>query len=185
MELSLTRPWGPAREWVANFLDLRDGHKCFFCQRSDVYLIIEHMDNDETNYAPSNLHWSCWSCNQKKAKTSDRLLPKGVRENQASAQRNEWTSEEGRIHDLLTYRYRNLLFHPHNGMMVNEGARVGLLKLSKKLPDLVGKGSSVTFRRYIEEDIEAGYFEVKSEDGVDYIERTNKLYPNERLGIQE
>jgi hypothetical protein len=175
----MTRKFGAARDWVANFLDLRDGHKCFMCGRSDVYLIIEHMDNDENNYAPANLHWACWSCNQKKGKTSDRLLPQSVSENT----RREWTSEEGARHDSMTYRYRNLLFHPHNGMMVNEGARVGLVKLSKKLPDLVGKGSSVTFRRYIEEDIEAGYFEVKTEDGVDIIERTDKAYPLERLGV--
>ena len=185
----MTRRWGPAYVWVQSYLDLRDGHKCFFCGRADVALIVEHMNNDEYDPNPENLHWACWPCNQRKnprGPIPETALLKDVRENRAHTQtRGEWQSEEGRRHDQMTYRYRNLMFHPHNGLMVNEGSRVGLVKLSKKLPDLVGKGSSVTFRRYIEEDIEAGYFSVAEDDGVDYIERTDRAYPLERLGIAE
>jgi hypothetical protein len=52
------------------------------------------------------------------------------------------------------------------------------------LPDELGIGKSVTYRRYIEEDVAAGYFDEREVDGETKIERTFKEYPKEKLGIK-
>lgn len=63
----MSRPFGRRYAWVYKFLALRDGEKCFMCKRAPpkVKLIVEHKDNDETNWDESNLRLACRSCNKK------------------------------------------------------------------------------------------------------------------------
>ena len=178
----MTRQWGRAYQWVGAYLDLRDGHKCFFCGKSDIALIVEHLDRNPTNYDPGNLHWSCWSCNQKKE-----LFPKPLpqeRENEGPAH-GEWSSEEGARSDRMTYRYRQELYHPKNGRMKDQGTRFGKTALAEWLEEWTGVGKSTTYLKYLSKDITAGYLNQFEEDGMLKLERTEKPYPLERLGMKD
>lgn len=66
----MTRQWGPSYSWVVRFLIQRDGEKCYLCgekvcKRHGTHsaLIVEHKDNDETNFNPANLGLAHRCCN--------------------------------------------------------------------------------------------------------------------------
>ena len=184
-ERGMTRKWGSAYGWVQSFLDLRDGHKCYFCGASDRPLIIEHLDNVESNMDPENLHWSCWSCNQRKNPRGPQdALPE--RESKSgTGTPTEWSSREGWTSAKMTERYRLRLYHPVTGMLKNPGTILPKKWLADMLPDELRIGKSTTYLKYIDEDIASGYLDPNEVDGVVKLERTLKAYPMWKLGMKD
>ena len=184
-ERDMTRKWGAAYQWVQLYLEQRYGRVCFFCGERDKPLIVEHEDNDPKNYNPENLHWACWSCNQRKNPRGP--VPQGAlpreREN-GSGRQAEWSSEEGRRSDKMTYRYRQRLYHPETGLFKNAGQVFPLDWLANVLPDELKIGKSTTYYKYIKEDVAAQYLEGKEIDGETKLERTLKPYPLWKLGME-
>ena len=178
----MTRPWGSAYSWIGRYLDLRDGHRCLMCGTEEG-LIVEHWDNDQKNPSPDNLHWFCWSCNQKK-KATQGLLPKIEREPKAGAEAR-WSSQEGERHDKMRFLWDNFLYHPATGILSNEGARISKSKLPSLAIDFIGFGSSKTTAWYQKEDLDNGYLrETRDEDGTPFVERTGKPFPAPKLGMK-
>ena len=190
----MTRRWGAAYEWVFVFLAERDGMKCYLCgseedEKGSRNLVVEHKDNNRDNPQRSNLALAHPSCNIKKNPPHQdfpQLIPLNERERKPSAQKQaEWSSEEGRRSDKMTYRYRQRLYHPDHGLFKNGGQIYPLKWLADILPDELGIGQSTTYRKYIDQDIASGYLESKEMDGETKLERTLKLYPLSKLGIKE
>ena len=180
----MTRKWGPAYLWVQNYLDLRDGHKCFICG-TEQGLIIDHWDNDPTNYSPENLHWLCWPDNVKKNVKSAPKQGLLEREREPTAHAH-WSSKEGERHDTMRFLWDNLLYHPATGLLAHQGARISKSKLPSIAIDFIGYGSSKTTAWYQKEDLDNGYLmETRDEDGTPMVERSEKLFPLSKLGIKE
>lgn len=190
----MTRRWGTAYEWVFRFLSNRDGLTCYLCgqekdEKGSANLVVEHKDNDKDNPDPTNLGLAHPSCNIKKNPPKQgfpQVVP--LRESErkdGDGPRAEWSSEEGRRSDKMTYRYRQRLYHPNTGLFKNAGQIFPLNWLADVLPDELKIGKSTTYRKYINEDIASEYLEAKTIDGEVKLERTLKAYPGWKLGMEE
>ncbi|MGA2665111.1 MAG: hypothetical protein ABSF83_09225 [Nitrososphaerales archaeon] len=164
---------------------------CFFCKLALGYGTpdIHHIDeNPEDNrlYNLALAHHGCNSSdfNQKKQHGIASSGHGGVREN-GGQRPAEWTTEEGRRSDKMTYCYRQFLYHPKTGLLRNGGQLFSIKWLAAMLPSELKIGKSVTYRRYIDEDIAGGFLEPTVIDGTDKVERTTKPYPLELLEMRE
>ena len=84
----------------------------------------------------------------------------------------------------MVYFYRQALFHPQTGRMVTVGTKKPLKAFAADLADECGEGQAQTFERYLRDNALQGYFVVTSAKGIDWIERTGKKYPLDRLGLK-
>ena len=175
---------------------IRQGHdgskcECFFCKNLKIFsdLTIHHRDGNEDHNDAENLTPACYECNRKEGWVV-RLRKKAEvveRERELTAptesQPLEWSSEEGRRHDKMRYRWNNWIYHTNKGLGRNMGQRFNKESLPLLAVDILALGSSKTYAHYLKEDIAAGYWMEFEEDGVTKIERSGKTFPPERMGI--
>lgn len=174
----------PLKRAVAEMLQESQHGKCAKCER-ETDLEIDHIDGNPTNWKITNLRLLCHGCNISERNRLNGLGSVKERERESADAALTWSNEEGRRSSKMVPRYRAVMYHPKTGMFKDEGSRMPIVKLSHNLPELCGGlGSSITYRRYIEDDIASGFLFRSENDGIEYVERTDKHYPLERLGMQ-
>lgn len=158
---------------------------CFVCpvpiKRDQLHLAvdIDHLvpkGELGRNFLPL-MRLAHHNCNARRGKPKPSSDQKRERENGLG----EWTSEEGRRSDKMTYRYRQRVYHPETGILRNPGQIFPRKWLADILPDECKIGHSTTYYKYIDEDIAAGYLDQYEIDGETKIERTQKEYPPWKL----
>lgn len=148
---------------------------------------LDHIDDDPLNKAPANKQLLCKPCNLAKRNRAGQRSMERERESPPAVPtptKGEWTSEEGKRSDRMVYFYRQALFHPQTGRMVTIGTKKPLKAFAADLADECGEGQAQTFERYLRDNALQGYFVVTSAKGIDWIERTGKKYPLDRLGLK-
>lgn len=93
----------------------------------------------------------------------------------------EWASAEGERASVMRPLWNLVIYAPDTGLLHEEGMRAHRKTISSNAPGAVGAkigratfGSSVTFDRYVTEDIGAGFLK---DIGDKMVERTNKAFP--------
>ncbi len=163
----MTRKWGLTTDWVKLFLSNRDGMKCYLCgnledKHCNSILIIEHKNNDETDFRPENLGLAHRSCNIIKNPRGKLFLQNALpqaerkRENVGSAGAEpEASSAETARAQTMRPDWNNWLPGFFNNLE-NPISMIPLEALARKAVHAIGKGSSITYRRYALEDVEGG-----------------------------
>lgn len=179
----------PDKDLVKRILSLMQGYdgdvaRCIIpdCSRVEPIDVLElhhynelESDNKVQNLGP--IHHACNSAlNGRQREATKKLLldrsGQGMRvsdhttlarqgtENGTS----EWTSREGEKHDLMRHRW-NVWIHGEQGIFKGvTGAKIRITALAKSAVHALGTGSSVTYRRYIEEDFYGGIFDYEHDD---------------------
>jgi hypothetical protein len=181
----------PNKRVIAEFILQRNGDKCSLagpamsCVRPWE---IDHIDGNPDNWSPENLRLLCHAHNISERnriagqRSNDLVSVNTVREVE-SVIKPQWMSNEGLRHDYQRPKFNRWLYDPDVGLAHEEGARShpkGLAKAAVHGVGLIqGKlGSSVTYERYVDEDINGGFW-LYCKDGSDEIERTGKPFPFE------
>ena len=159
----------------------------YVCEIGDHYVTeltgeVHHRLNKRLHVAKA-LGLACHSHNAVYGDPSLRTSETSERENATAGQepKGEWTSEEGKRSDKMTYRYRQRLYHPETGLKTGEVRN--LKQFADELEEELEVGKAQTYERYLRKDANVGYFRLFDEDGTDKIERKAKPYPLSRLGI--
>ncbi len=119
------------------------------------------------DHSLENLRIVCFRCNSHKGG------PKGatninvsVRESPTLAQ-PEWSSKEGSKSERMRSKWNNWIKE-------KPFVTIQLIALTKMAPHTLGEGSSITYRRYAEEDIVAGVLEAFTVEGQTMVRLTDK-----------
>ncbi|MGO9482056.1 MAG: HNH endonuclease [Candidatus Kryptoniota bacterium] len=149
------------KKWYA-FLAKRDGEYCRKCDNAGTSktLIIDHIDNDNSNNVPENLQLLCRSCNAKKNHRGKAKL-----KNQIVEIHEPPTSKQIILNEKYEPRFR--------GYTETRVSQQGMVLMK----DLINSGaentgaSPQTTERYLEKMCSfAGKFRVVEVDGVKYVE---------------
>lgn len=154
--------------------------QCYFCKavgsvESDLQ--IHHLNYQISDNRIENLALAHQGCNTRdfnrlrvgQSSSSDpggresAIMPGAHRhtyELTAPESEKSWTNREGAKHDLMRFRWNPWIRDLENGPFA-KSKELYVSKLAKKAPWALGQegsslGSSVTYRRFIEEDIEGG-----------------------------
>ena len=94
-------------------------------------------------------------------------------------------NKEGKRSDRMVYFYRQACSPSADGQN-GHGARTQkpLKAFATNLADKYREGNTQTFERYLRDNALQGYFVVTSAKGIDWIERTGKKYPLDRIGLK-
>ena len=179
-----------------------DGTKlgCSFCIKVGTFgeITVHHKDGNEGHNDPNNVAPACWDCHmkegwmvrrRKKAEATELERENALRSLAVSQMNMDNAAWEPKQSARMRFFYQNKLYHPKTGIAKDSGTVFGIKGLASQLKDMAGFGESVTYRRYLDDDLNAGYFVFiaaeKNPDGIDKIERSDKPYPLERLGLKE
>jgi hypothetical protein len=180
---------------ILSLLQDQDGTvgKCFGCQRVlEIQLLqLHHKDGVINHNELGNLELADQHCNnlehaERSKRVSDPSHRSTVRENMGAGAQDgtPWSSREGVKHERMRARFNSLLADTFGNQI---DAELSVDYLARVMVSRVGEGSSVTFRRYIEEDgVEGPLLTYTREDGVRvarYVGR--KLSPGERFEALE
>lgn len=171
------------KDLAKRILSLRQGYdgdvvKCILPECSRIVAIdvaeLHHYNEIESDNRIPNLgpmHHSCnSSLNGRKREATKRLLLDQSRLGSVSERdhttlarqvepESDWTSREGEKHDVMRHRWNGWI-HSESGIFRGApGAKIRITALAKKAVHALGTGSSVTYRRYIEEDYYGGIFD--------------------------
>jgi len=176
---------------IKTILSLQQGSdgtrgRCCFCEKEgdvDTDLNLHHRDNIINHNELPNLALAHAPCNTRDfhrkpgvsdhASKSERKGEQGSRgSGRGDAGEPEWSSKEGQKHDAMRPKWNNWVNDPVNGPFKEGGGVGGRMRLR----DLAGlavhqlrMGSSVTYRRYIDED-RHGWFDVFLDQGIWWVE---------------
>lgn len=175
-----------------------DNCRCVYpsCSITDPIgkLELHHYDETESHNEVLNtgpIHHNCnSSMNGRKREDIKRQLLEGSRlldvrerDHTTPTDEKEYTSREGEKHDLMRVRWNAWIHDAINGPFRGQHSKIRITALSKMAVHALGMGSSVTYRRYIEEDYYGSIFDYEVDDaGYKFIvylgpkkERTNPV----------
>ena len=169
-----------------------DGSKlaCLMCPKVLDFagITVHHKDRVEAHSDPDNLSPACWECNRREGV----LVRRRQKAQVASREREILThlpasAHPGESESLQRHKKERLawnlwLYHPKTGFP--EGSLVSKRGIPLQAVNVVGYGSSKTYWFYLEEDIAAGFWEVRETTEGDKVERTSKPFPPERMGMK-
>ena len=133
-------------------------------------MLKDHIDNDWRNRDPSNLRLLCRSCNRR---NTSKVM--SVREKNSLPSTHIdgiWSGKEGAKHEIMRSRWDKWVESLGTAFTLKESS------MTDKAPSACGKiakpfydilGSSVTYRRYLNEDIAAGKLDRFQDAGVWWI----------------
>ena len=156
---------GEAYRQALQFLIQRDGTYCKKCGKSNEGQTIDHINpNFSPLHSSNNLQILCFRCNSGKGGIARSPTQTNVRVRER--EKTEWThereysAEEGEKHEVMRSRWNAFVESLGTGT-------TNLVKmLVNKAPSVCGDiGSSITYRRYLDEDIAKGLFEEFRDDG--------------------
>lgn len=175
---------------------VRRERNCFFCHKAvDLHILhsgmvdIHHelpQGSPERNFL-EHLHLAHHGENLRDGTPPRTVAILHGREREKTSPaptRGIWTSEEGRRNERMKWFYKQKLFNPKDGLMVGLGTKKPLKQFAAELADWKGEGEAQSYQRYLENDALVGYFVITTAAGIDWIERTGKKYPLERLGLK-
>lgn len=188
---------GKSRFEAIKYLAERDGPFCCGCNEVllDTHngVDLNHIDFDITNNHRWNLnlyHHNCNSSNKRSTLPPYSSLPErerkfvaGVRVGAGVEGDSElypgwtkpWSSREGEKHDIQRARFNTWIRDMQHGPFQGPGGMIRLSALAKMAVHAIGMGSSITYRRYIEEDCfgpspnDPGILELVDSDGIEFI----------------
>lgn len=156
------------KDRVKQILGERDGLKCAICGKPESVgnLELDHVNENPSNNHLENLRLAHHSCNSSLYNLKRASIPlsgQHVREKISSvgSEGAVWSSREGEKHDVMRVRWENWV-----PSVLEAGGVMRARDLAERAPRALGIGSSVTYRRYLNEDVAGGVFERYREDGV-------------------
>jgi hypothetical protein len=187
-----------AREeiWEAN---MRDCSVCHLQIRKDELHLAVDIDHLVGKLLPGRnllpmMRLAHHNCNARKGMPQTPIASpiQKVRERELGRVQGEYSSVETWKHYTERPAWNLMIYKKPDGLMAEQGAKFPYEKLYKKAPGLIGEflftqklartsapyGSSITYHRYQDEDIEAGYLQIGPELG-NFVERTAKPFPFE------
>lgn len=157
--------------------------RCYFCKQlgiNDTDLQLHHLNHKLFDNRLENLEPAHQTCNNREharwralvgqrpsdpscVSVSEIRCPSHTYQKRSidtSLDKQKWTSEEGRRHDIMRNKWNNWLLDNVDGPYKNGRWRLTFRELAYMAVGKLGLGSSVTYKRYIMEDSYAGILRV-------------------------
>ena len=151
---------GLGYEAAMQFLINRDGKACKKCKKDDQGQTIDHIDPfAKPLHSSKNLQILCLKCNSAKGGSKPSNVNAREREKTEWVHTRDYSAEEGEKHEVMRARW-NLWMED-----ISKGSSNLVKSLVNKAPGRCRLGSSITYRRYLDEDIADGKFEQFRDDG--------------------
>ncbi len=158
----MSRMNGKKRNEAYELLGARDGEFCAICGKagSSETLVVDHIDNNNSNNDPDNWQLLCRSCNSKKN-------PRGAsKPKNDSFEIHEPPSSE----EIIRNKKYEPVFREWLEKLISKYKRVSLKDVISAGAEITG-ASLITIERYLEKLCSfAGKFRVIVVDGVKYVE---------------
>lgn len=163
--------YGSTSKLVKLFLLQRDGSKCYLClkktdENGSSTLFVEHKNNDKSSreyWHPANLGLAHQSCNIKKNPRGKDVAPRErKREKRKRAGRVAWRDGRPEASSLETFKHEQMRPKYNNHIRFTLPKRMSSISeklLAELLVHELGGGSSITYARYIREDVAGGILE--------------------------
>lgn len=172
-----------------NYLAQRDGSKCQFCniEVKDIQreLEFDHINGDRRFNRRWNLRLSHHSCNSvfhhRRVDAALSMLQEGEKGNGVASRvvgfgaawLTPWSNREGEKADVMRARWDDWINDLVKGPFRGVGGRMRLRDLVEMAPNMLGLGSSQTYRRYANED-RFGPLEIVWEEGILWVRYKGK-----------